>query len=241
MKKSFPVLILNWMRPGNIRDHILPALMKEEIVSKIIIAHGNPETIFGVEKLADGEIVRQGKVWHIGNYASNTALKCFRRWELIRHLRREGLLEEECILVQDDDIVFNSGEIEKFIPAYEEKKGILITGSGGRNIVSGKYVLGNIYGKCDITIGQSIYGNIDTICNAVDEIYKRNIPVDLYVYEDDITLSYFTLPDGRIQNRQHYCLKLTMKHLPQNNAVSMRPDHLNRRNRTLTYLLHNQT
>lgn len=240
MKKSFPVLILNWMRPGNIRNHILPALMKEDIVSKIIIAHGNPETIFGVEKLADGEIIRQEKVWHIGNYASNTALKCFRRWELIRRLRREGLLEEECILVQDDDIVFNRSEIEKFIPAYEEKKGILITGSGGRNIVSGKYVLGNIYGKCDITIGQSIYGNIDTICKAVDEIYNRNIPSDLYIYEDDITISYFTLTDGNIQNKQHYCVKLNMRHLPQNNAVSMRPDHLNRRNRTLTYLLNTQ-
>jgi len=211
--------------------------MQEPAVSKIIIAHGNPGTIFGIESLADGEIIRQGNVWHIGNYASNAAVKCFRRWELIRKLRQDGLLEEECILVQDDDIVFGKGEIAKFVELYEERKGILITGSGGRNVAYGKYVFTQIYGKCDIAIGQSIYGNVGTICGAVDEIYRRNIPSDLYSYEDDITMSYFTLADGRLQDRQHYSVKLALRALSQNNAVCARPDHLQRRNRTLAYLL----
>lgn len=234
----FPVLILSWARPRNMIDHILPALLQEECVSKIIIAHGNPKTIFGVpEGLADGEVLRQENIWHIGNYASNEKLKCFRRWELIRQLKRDGLLEEECILVQDDDIVFGPGEIVKIAQAYHEGKGVLVTGSGGRNIVGGKYNMASIYGKCDIALGQSIFTKVDTICRAVDTIYERGIPADLYTYEDDITMSYFTLPGGKLQDRQHYGLKLAMRGLSQNHAVCARKNHLQQRNRTLGYLL----
>jgi len=136
---QFPVLILNWMRPENIQNKILPYLMKESLVSKIIIAHGNPATVFGVERLADGEIKQVGSVWHIGNYNANKEVRCFRRWDLIYKLRKEGLLPEECIMVQDDDIMFHHGSLELLLDMYNKKQGVLISGSHGRKIIEDKY------------------------------------------------------------------------------------------------------
>ena len=237
MDNKFPVLILNWMRPKNIQNNILPQLLKEDCVSKIIIAHGNHDTVFGVESLADGEIKKIGNVWHIGNYIGNRTLRCFRRWELIYKLREDGLLNEECILVQDDDIVFEAKEISKFVKLYMDKKGVFISGSSGRNIIYDKYVYNSIYGNCDLVIGQSIFGNIDKICAAVKKIKTQNIPKDIIIYEDDITMNYFVLDDKLIKNKQHYSVKLNCKFLLDNNSISSRPNHLEMRNRTLKYLL----
>lgn len=236
MDKKFPVLILNWMRPNNIQNIILPKLLKETCISKIIIAHGNRDTLFDVESLEDGEIKQIGNVWHIGNYNANSILKCFRRWELIYKLKHDGLLNEECILVQDDDIVFEEKEISKFVNMYINKKGVFISGSPGRNLISNKYVYTKIYCKCELVIGQSIFGNIDKICTAVEKIKAHNIPTDV-LHEDDITMNFFVLDDRLIKNKQHYSAKLKYQLLPSNDALSSRPDHLEMRNRTLKYML----
>ena len=234
---QFPVLILNYMRPKNLTEFILPALLKESAISKIIIAHGRKDTVFGVDELEDGEIKQVGAIWHIGNYAKNDEYRCFRRWDLVYSLREKGILTEECIFIQDDDIMFHFNEINKLYKNYEQHKGVLISGSFGRNIQNNNYDAQIVSGKCDIVIGQSIFGSITTICNAVKEIRAKNIPTELLCYEDDITMCYFTLKDKKIKNKQHFSSPLKYTGLSENDAVCSRPDHLEMRNRTLTYLL----
>lgn len=234
--KQFPVIILNYMRPKNLIDHIIPSLLKETIVSRIFIAHGNPDNVFGVTELADGEIKQNEKIWHVGNFNKNTELRCFRRWDLIHTLKKNGVLHEDYILVQDDDILFHYNEINKLSKALKENKGILI-GGFGRNIIDKNYIYKNITGKCDIVIGRSIFGRISDICTAVEEIRNRNVPKDLYIYEDDITMCYFILKDKKLKNKQHYKLDLKFTNFSSNDGVWNRKNHLEMRNKTLIYLL----
>ena len=235
--KQFPVMILNYMRPQNLINHIIPSLLKETIVSRIFIVHGNPDTLFDVTELADGEIKQCGKIWHIGNFKKNTELRCFRRWDLIHTLRKDGVLHEDYILVQDDDIMFHYNEINKLSKALDENKGVLISGSHGRNIVDNKYLLNYISRKCDIVIGKSIFGRINDICTAVEEIRNSSVPKDFIMYEDDITMCYFILKDKQLKNKQHYSVPLKHTDFPSKDAVSTRKNHMERRNITLTHLL----
>ena len=237
MTDQFPVMILNYMRAENITNHILPELLKEAMVSRIFIVHGNPETVFGVTNLLDGEIRQVDRVWHIGNYAKNEELRCFRRWDIIQQLRKDGILTEDVIFVQDDDIVFHPNEINKLNKAMKDKKGVLISGSHGRNITENKYILNYISRNCDIVIGKSIFGRVDDICRAVEEIYTSDIPRDLIKFEDDITLCYFILKDKQLKNKQHYSVPLKHTDLPSKNALCTRGNHMERRNVTLSYVL----
>jgi hypothetical protein len=240
LHNKFAVLILNYKRPDNLKKYIVPALTKERMVSKVIIAHGLRETVFDVDSLKDGEIIKKDKVWHIGNYKDNSLLRCFRRWELIYTLKKSGLLPEECIFVQDDDKIYKSHEIEKLYKAYKKNMGVLIGGSG-RNIENDTYKINKVFGKCDIVIGLSIFGNVNDICRAVDEIHKYKVPHSI-TYEDDISICYFILKDKEIKNKQHYAIKLETdkiktKMLVSNDALSLRPEHVQMRNKTLKYLL----
>lgn len=231
---KFPVLILNYMRPDNIKNHIIPNLLNEPIVSKIIIAHGKRDTIFNVDSLEDGEIKTIDNILHIGNYSENVFFRCFRRWNLIHKLKNLGILTEECILVQDDDYYFKQGEIEKLLLPYQQKKGILISGFQGRILSNNSYNFYGYNGNSDIVIGRSIFGSIQTIYNAVEQIRKSNIPINIIKYEDDITISFFT--SGKKFNKKHFGLKLNAIELPSPNGVCQRPNHLEQRNNTVKFL-----
>lgn len=233
------VCILNYKRPDNIQHHILPSLLSDSRVSLVIIAHGNSETVFGLDRvLKDDEQVLMGKVLHVTNFKENDMYRCFRRWRLIRKLYKEGIIKTDTILVQDDDIMFHPNEIHKLHDCLKEKKGVFIGGSYGRNIEDNKYVFKAIAGPCDIVIGQSICGYVKDICRAVENIEKSKIPTDLIMYEDDITVCYFVLQDKQIKNKQHFAMPLKCTDLPDNDAVCKRLNHHEKRNKTLSYLIH---
>ena len=40
------LIILNWKRPDNIKNHILPYLENNNYINEIIISHGREDTIF---------------------------------------------------------------------------------------------------------------------------------------------------------------------------------------------------
>jgi hypothetical protein len=119
---------------------------------------------------------------------------------------------------------------------YTEKKGVLISGSTGRNIMAGKYSYTCIHGKCNITIGQSIFGNIDRMCAAVEQIHTLQIPKS-YLHEDDISMSYFTVYGSDTRHSQHYAVDLPKEYLPEPYALWHRPNHKEHRDRTVMYLL----
>lgn len=234
---AFPVVILNYKRPKNIENHILPALLKEECVSIIIIAHGEPTTVFGVSKpLLDGEFIKEGKLWHFGDYSNNQIYRCFRRWLLI--LRLKSSLPGDCVMVQDDDVVFQPGELIKLYNAYKEGKGVLVSGTHGRNLKEETYNICNIFGPCDIVIGQNMLGSIDNFCNATQKIIDKKVPIEIVAFEDDIAMCCMVLDKTEdIKHKQHYSLNLARLRLPENDAVCLRPKHLECRTRAIQYWL----
>ena len=235
---SIAVIVLNYNRKANVENRILPSLLKEKCVSTIIVAHGAKQNVFGVPDLQDGEIKMIDKVWHVGDFSNNDQYRCFRRWELIYNLQKKDLLKEEYIFSQDDDLVFKNGEIAKLL--NHTSKGKLLSGVFGRNISNNTYNVKNFKGAVDIVIGRSILGKVSDIVVAVQQIKDLNIPTDSMM-EDDITLCFFILDNYQIDSKQHFSLPLQHNELPAPGAVSLRKNHLERRNRTLSYLMNLKT
>lgn len=228
------VIILNFKRPENIQHSILPALLLDNQVDLVIIAHGNPDTVFDLDHpLKDGEQVLKGKVLHVGNYEENTMYRCFRRWRLIRKLYQEKIIKTATIHSQDDDILFTAQSLHDIRKAHAEKKGILICGAYGRNIVNNAYSFTQVAGPCEIVIGRSIFGLVETLCNAVAKTETLHIPIDI-IREDDICMSLLTKGSGA---KNHYALNCKITELPAPFAEWKRPQHGEYRNNTVAYLL----
>jgi len=239
--ETVAVLVLNYKRQANIKDIILPSLVNNPLVSTIIIGHGLRETVFGVDhSLEDGEIVRDGKVLHIGDFKANDEFCCWRRWNLIKKLKNIGILKEQYIHSQDDDLVFDNSTISNLLNAYKEGKGILLSATPSRNIDNGKYIFKNIKGKCNITLGQSIFTRVDIICNAVERADTLKIPNDI-LKQDDISISFLSL-DNLLYYKEpkHYSVESKHNSLKSNNALSSHPDHAKRRNEAVKYFLPNK-
>ena len=232
--ETIAVIILNYKRHVNIRDIILPSLLNNPLVSTIIIAHGLRETVFGVDHvLEDEEIVRNGKVLHIGDFKANDEFCCWRRWRLIKHLKEQNILREQYIHSQDDDLVFDHLTISNLLNAYKEQNYILLSGVPSRNIIGGKYNIVDIDGPCDIVLGRSIFTKVDIICNAVEKADTLKIPNEI-LKQDDISMSFLSLDNTTMK---HYSVKCIFRNLPDNDALYSHPDHLKRRNNSLSFMI----
>jgi hypothetical protein len=228
------VIILNYKRPENIQHSILPPLLLDNQVDLVIIAHGNPETVFDLDRpLNDGEQVLKGKVLHVGNYEENTTYRCFRRWRLIRKLYLEKIIKTDTIHSQDDDILFPSQSLHDIMQAHNDKKGLLICGTYGRNIVQKAYSFTQVAGPCELVIGRSMFGSVEMLCKAVDKAETLCIPTHI-LHEDDICMSLLTSMNDA---KKHYALNSKITELPSPFALWKRANHAEYRNNTVAYLL----
>lgn len=137
------------------------------------------------------------------------------------------LAKNETILIQDDDLVLKPKQIKTIYKKYKQNKNKLY-GCFGRNIMSGRYVKINAYGDVDIIIGRTIMFN-------KKEIYKFFKYAGDFIdgIEDDILFSFSI-------KTKHKVVKVgKIKELPNNHALSKRPDHLLRRQKMINYCLKN--
>lgn len=230
---SVTVLILNWRRPENLKDRILPSLLADPCVSQILIAHGDPATVFGVGRpLLEGEHVSDGKITHIGDYAANDVYRSFRRWLLVRTLVDSGVLTDGYLHVQDDDLVFQQGYLEAMREAFEAGRGTLICGTVGRVCGDGLYNTTSVVGPCDIVVGQSIFSTVRILADAVRGMV--GIPFGV-LREDDIVMSY--LANGAGKKTPHYALRYPCHLLPSPDALSDRPGHREARGRAVQFMV----
>ena len=223
------MLILNYKRPANIINFILPSLVNNLLVSTIIIAHGLRETVFGTDHpLVDGENVRDGKVLHIGNFNDNEEIGCFRRWKVIKKCKDNGLLTEQYIHSQDDDLFFNSDALSILLQTHKEGKGTLISGVPGRSYVNDTYRFDDCRAHCKLVLGRSIFTEVETICAAV--LLSATIPNEV-LKQDDICLSFLLL-------NRHYSVDCKFKELPSQYALSENKiAHLAKRNAAVRYCI----
>lgn len=237
--ETVAVIILNYKRHVNVRDIILPSLINNPHVSTVIIAHGLRETVFGVDHpLEDEEIVRDGKVLHIGDFNANKLVCCWRRWNIIKRLKEQGILTEEYIHSQDDDLVFHDNYIPLLIQAYKQGRGILLSGSPCRNVTNGKYSFREITGPCNIALGRSIFTKIEIICKTVEKADKLKIPNEIIKFCDDICLSFLCLDNILDYILMKHCsIPCMFRNLAGNDALSAKSDWEKIRNKATAYMI----
>jgi len=234
---SVTVLILNWKRPENLKNRILPSLVSDPCVSQILIAHGDPMTVFGVGRpLLEGEHVSDGKITHIGDYAANGVYRSFRRWLLVRTLADSGVLTDGYLHVQDDDLVFQRGHLEAMREAFEAGHGTLICGTVGRILKNHTYDPTSVIGHCDLVVGQSIFSTVRILADAVRGM--DGIPFGV-LREDDLVMSCLT--NGAGDKTPHYALRYPCHLLPSPDALSDRPGHREARGRAVRFMLSRET
>ena len=234
---SVTVLILNWRRPENLKNRILPNLLADPCVSQILIAHGDPATVFGVGRpLLEGEHVVDGKITHIGDYAANGVYRSFRRWLLVRTLADSGVLTNGYLHVQDDDLVFQRGHLEAMREAFEAGRGTLICGTVGRILKTNTYDPTSVIGPCDLVVGQSIFSTVRILADAVRGM--DGIPFGV-LREDDLVMSCLANVAGK--KTSHYALRYPCHLLPSPDALSDQPGHREARGRAVRFMLSRET
>jgi hypothetical protein len=155
------VVILNWKRPDNIVDHILPKLVNYKLVSEIIISHGNSKTYFQTPEL---NIVK-----HYQDEKLNANLGVALRFS------RSCDAKNDCILIIDDDMLPSENYVNRMYKEYKKNPNVVI-GSTKRYVsaTNGYSIKGFLPDDQQIVLTQILMTN-KTICkDFMNEKNKMN-------------------------------------------------------------------
>jgi len=106
------VVILNWKRPDNIKNDILPKIINYNLVSEVIISHGRSETYFQTPD------IKMVKHYKDENLNSNLGVA-------LRFLRSCNA-KNECILILDDDRLPSEEYVNKMYELFQKDKNVII-------------------------------------------------------------------------------------------------------------------
>lgn len=155
------VVILNWKRPDNIVDHILPKLVNYKLVSEIIISHGNSKTYFQTPEF---NIVK-----HYQDEKLNTNLGV-----ALRFLRSCDA-KNDCILIIDDDMLPSENYVNRMYKEYKKNPNVVI-GSEKRYVSASKGYSVKSFSPDDqqIVLTQILMTNKTMCKNFMNEKSKMN-------------------------------------------------------------------
>ncbi len=107
------VVILNWLRPSNLKDTILPALERYSSVSEIIISHGKKETAFDYKS-------EQCRIVHRKDWGEvNDTYGLARRWIAGKYAANEIVMDH------DDDLLISEDTLEKLLHHYLQRPNVI--------------------------------------------------------------------------------------------------------------------
>lgn len=137
------LIILNWKRPENIKNHILPYLENNYLIDEIIISHGKEDTIFDYQSNTKNII-------HRNDSKLNT------NFGLSLRFLAALTSKNKMIMFMDDDEIIANKEIEKCYNIITNNQHIGIIGKYGRQLYKNKneytYNFHNAKGFCDIIL-----------------------------------------------------------------------------------------
>ncbi len=161
-------ILLSWRRAHNL-PRIINELALSPRVAEIMLWNNNPEVRLDFPGVT------------VINSPRN--FLCFARYSLV------PLAAHDTIWFQDDDLLIRSDQLEAVYSAYEADPG-RIYGIKGRKIVNGLYSADDVYGECDIVLGQAMLFHRRLLQHAFAPL--GSLPPE--VTEDDII---FSLASGR--------------------------------------------
>lgn len=186
---------------------ILKNLYSVRRIDEIILWNNNPEIT----------LVYKHPKLHIINSPKNYGT-------LIRHCLA-GTLKNQNIMFQNDDLYHTGEQIEKLFAEYI-KDTSRIYGPLGRNLKNYKYIKKDSWGNVDIVIGR-------TTMFHKRHLYKffKYLGPWSGVFEDDILFSLS-------MKTKHKAVRIgKINELPNINALSKRPGHINGRQEMINYCL----
>ncbi|OGM59544.1 hypothetical protein A2955_01230 [Candidatus Woesebacteria bacterium RIFCSPLOWO2_01_FULL_37_19] len=205
--EKLSVVLLSWKRPKNI-PIILNKLYAVKRVDEIVLWNNNPEITFSY-KNPKLQVINSPI-----NYGP-----------IIRYCLT-GILKNNNIMFQDDDLYHTKEQIEKLFLAYV-KDTSRIYGPLGRNLENFKYIKKNSWGNVDIVIGRTTLFHKRHLYKFFKYLGSWN-----GVFEDDDILFSFAL------KRKHRVVDIGgINELPNINALSKRPGRINERQEMVDYCL----
>lgn len=179
-KNDTTAILLNWKRSKNL-NLIIESLNASGIVSEIIIWNNNPDEFM--------------------TFPRCTIINSSKNFKAYARFSAAMLASEKNIIVQDDDLLFDSQDI-KLLHASLLSNSNRIYGFKGRNIENGKYLPVDAFGEVDIVLGQFMIFTKELLASVYGEILKLS-PFDR---GDDIAFSLLT-------NVKHICKPVERKFL----------------------------
>jgi hypothetical protein len=200
-------ILLSWRRPHNLPP-IIEALAGSPRIGEIMLWNNNPEVRLDFPGVT------------VINSPRN--FLCFARYSLV------PLAAHDTIWFQDDDLLLSNAQLEAMYAAYLPDPS-RIYGRVGRNLVDGLYSADDVYGDCDIVLGQTMLFHRNLLHYAFTPLGA--LPPDLA--EDDIIFSLATA-------RRHLAVEVgPIEDLGMDDGVALwrRPDHFERRQRAVDFML----
>lgn len=153
-KNKISVVIMNWLRPEILQNHILVDMVKYKLVDEIILSHGREDTYF---EFNDPKIVNRKDWGDVNEY-----------YGLSRRFLAASEAKNEIILMIDDDEYPTEQAVEKLYNIHTNNPNQLI-GPFGQNLKNGMYNLHMRYGEVCVLITKCIMFD-KKLCN---EFFKH--------------------------------------------------------------------
>lgn len=214
--QKISIVILNYRRPKNLTDQIIPNLLKNHFIDKIIISHALEETYFD-------NSLNNKKILCLKHFKENkkNGLYC-------RFLASEKA-KTECVVFQDDDFLINN---ESIIFCYEQwiKNKHSIHGFRGRQITENLYIAKDTLLKnVPVILTQFAMTSKSIIRKAI----RMSPVIKSYMAEgnpiwngEDIFLSIVSMLQTKEFNKRH---DLKFKKMSSEHAISKRIGHYEHR------------
>lgn len=120
------VILMNWQRPRNIRDHILGELVKCPLVGEVLLCHCHPDTVFRCHS-------KQVPIRHIDYTEENTEVGLAIRFLAAKRARFSTLV------YMDDDLVVHPATILNMYRLFCQRAPCIVGRFGRRILEGGRY------------------------------------------------------------------------------------------------------
>jgi hypothetical protein len=217
-------VILNYKRPRNLVEHILPNLLKNELIDKIIVSHALRETCFDT-------YVYNDRLLQLKNFEEQKKVGLY-----CRFLATERA-NTECIAFQDDDFLVDNASIKLCYEQWLEDKHS-IHGGLGRNITENTYIPKDVFSAHVPVILPGAGAMTSSL--TLKKVMELGPIVEPYVQDckplwngEDIFLSVVAMLHTKKFNRRH---DLKVQALPSPHAISEIEGHYAHRTYLVTKL-----
>jgi hypothetical protein len=209
-------VILNYKRPKNLIEHIIPSLLENKLTHEIIISHALEETYF--DNYSNDE-----RVLHLKHFEQNKKVGLYCRFLAFKKTNKN------CIVFQDDDFLIDNDSI---IFCYEKwlKENHSIHGFTGRIITEDSYIARDVSSE-NVPVILTQFAMTSNI--IIKKAIEMSHLIEPYVQEcnpiwngEDIFLNIVSILQTKKFNKKH---NLKFKCISEEDSIWQRKGHFEHR------------